>query len=82
MFLLLIPEILVFGLPSEISLGEKQKKGVTAVTPRYTINRWLIDIDCKHALQPLQSTFELGVLLAKVADFLILILNAACQAHG
>ena len=25
--------MVVFGLPSEISLGEKQKKGVTAVTP-------------------------------------------------
>ena len=33
MFLLLIQEMVVFGLPSEISLGEKQKKGVTAVTP-------------------------------------------------
>ena len=74
--------MVVFGLPSEISLGEKQKKGVTAVTPRYTINRWLIDIDGKHALQPLQSTFELGVLLAKVAYLFLLILNLSCQAHG
>ena len=57
-------------------------KTVVCVKNRYTINRWLIDIDGKHALQPLQSTFELGVLLTKVAYLVILILNLPCKAHG